>query len=301
MAKVHLPHAFDRLPDWTSAWRGSGALVLLLDFDGTLAPIVKHADQAVMPKATREALTRLRDLPGVRLAVVSGRGLADLRARFGVPGVTLAGNHGMEIEGPRFRRVHEAAAAARPDLKLVAADLHSRLDGVAGAWVEDKGLTLSVHFREAAGAEQEIREVVERTVGGRRDRLRVTEGKMVLEVRPKVDWDKGRAASFLLEKVALPRGAPILYLGDDRTDEDAFRVLAPEGGEGVFVGLPEEAPALAGAYLQDPARVGEFLRRLAAGLNRSPPRNDPPSDHDYRDDQQYPGDVCQCPDHTAEA
>jgi trehalose 6-phosphate phosphatase len=260
-----LPHAGERVPEWCEAWRRTGALVLLLDFDGTLAPIVDHADDAAMPPATRAALERLRAMPGVAVAIVSGRGLADVRARAALDGVPYAGNHGMEIEGAGPLRIHPEARAARPSLEAVAAWLAPRLPAVPGAFLEDKGLTLSVHYRLAEpGAGPRIRALAEEATAGRTD-VALTEGKKVLEVRPRVDWHKGRAVAFLLAHLRPPRGAPVLYLGDDRTDEDAFRALAEGGrGEGVLVA---EAPGetAAGAWLRSPDEVGALLLALADG------------------------------------
>ncbi|HEU0053988.1 MAG TPA: trehalose-phosphatase, partial [Longimicrobium sp.] len=109
-----LTHALDRVPGWADAWRKTGRLILLLDFDGTLAPIVDRPELAAMPERTRAALERLMVMDGVEVAIVSGRGMADARERAGIPGIAYAGNHGMEIHGPGIDRVHPQAAAARP-------------------------------------------------------------------------------------------------------------------------------------------------------------------------------------------
>ena len=259
-----LPHALERVEEWSQAWRDSGTLVLLLDFDGTLAPIVDHPDLAAMPDATRAALARLMAMPGVRVAVVTGRGRADARTRAGIADIAYAGNHGMEIHGPGIDRVHPEAAAARPLLAEAARRLAEPVAAVPGAWVEDKELTLSVHFRQAPReALPQLTQAVALTVA-MLPGLRMTSGKQVLEVRPGVDWDKGRAVLFLLHQMQPPQGAAVLYLGDDRTDEDAFRALAawsPDAA-GVLVGEPTGATA-ARAYLRTPEEVGALLAALA--------------------------------------
>ena len=239
--------------------------MLLLDFDGTLAPIVERPGLAAIPQETRAALDRLLALPGVQAAVVSGRGMADARERARIPGIAYAGNHGMEIEGPGIERVHPEALAARPVLEAVAARLGPALEGMEGAFVEDKGLTLSIHYRLVSGPDEEarVRQVVLRAAEGE-ERVRVTEGKKVLEVRPRVEWDKGRAVLFLLDAFRPPKGAPVLYLGDDTTDEDAFRALEGWRGEGEGVLVAEQVPegTAARSYLRSPAEVGELFRRL---------------------------------------
>jgi trehalose 6-phosphate phosphatase len=262
-----LRHALERVPAWRAAWEESGALVLLLDFDGTLAPIVAHPELAEIPPGTRAALAALMAVPGVEVAVVSGRGLADVRERAAIPGIAYAGNHGMEIEGAGLHRIHPGAAAARPLLEAVAAALEPALAAVPGAFVEDKGLTLSVHYRLADPArEGEVRKAVHAAADGQPE-LRVTEGKKVLEVRPRVEWDKGRAVLFLLENLRPPERAPVLYLGDDRTDEDAFRALEVRGsaGEGVVVADPPPPETAARAYVRTPEEVGGLFRALHDG------------------------------------
>lgn len=260
-----LPYAIDCVPAWKEAWRRTGRLVLLLDFDGTLAPIVPEPGEASMPDATRAALDRLRERPGVEVAVVSGRGLADVRERAAIPGIAYAGNHGMEIEGPGLHRIHPEARAARPHLERVRDELAPFLAAVPGAILEDKDLTLTVHYRKvAAGEVPRVRAAVLRAAG-EHPGLHVTEGKMVLEVRPRVAWDKGRAVLFLLEQMRPPAGAPVLYLGDDTTDEDAFRALAERGdpGEGVIVADPVPESTAARSYLREPHEVAALFAALA--------------------------------------
>jgi trehalose 6-phosphate phosphatase len=260
-----LPHARDRVPAWTEAWRRTGRLVLLLDFDGTLAPIVARPEMAAIPRETRAALERLMDLPGVTAAVVSGRGLADVRERAAIPDIAYAGNHGMEIEGAGLHRIHPEALAARPELEAVAARIGGALAGIDGAFVEDKGLTLSIHYRTAAEADHaRVRDSVHAAADGRPE-LHVTEGKMVLEVRPRVDWNKGRAVIFLLEQMRPPAGTPVLYLGDDRTDEDAFRALESwdAAAEGIIVADPVPDDTAARSRLGEPAEAAELFAALA--------------------------------------
>jgi len=262
-----LPHALERVAGWRDAWRRTGRLVLLLDFDGTLAPIVERPELAAMPDETRRALDRLLARPGVEAAIVSGRGLADARERAGIPGIAYAGNHGMEIRGPGIDRVHPEAAAARPVLERAAAGLRAALDGIPGAWVEDKQLTLSVHHRQTPpGRVPEVHETVRRVAGGL-EGVHLTEGKQVLEVRPNVDWNKGKAVLFLLEQMRPPAGAAILYFGDDRTDEDAFRALAghSSSAEGVLVVEHPPEHTAATSFVHTPAEVGEVFAALAGG------------------------------------
>jgi trehalose 6-phosphate phosphatase len=263
MTQPPLPHALERVSEWGRAWRASGSLVLLLDFDGTLAPIVDRPDGAELPAGTRTSLERLLSEPGIRAAIVSGRGLEDARARAGLEGIAYAGNHGMEIRGPGIEEVHAEAAAARPLLDEVLDRIKTRLAAIPGAIAEDKGLTLSIHYRMVARDRVPEVQAITREAVAAHDNLRITEGKEVLEVRPRVDWHKGRAVEFLLERFAPAPGVPVLYFGDDTTDEDAFRVLLErEGGEGIRVADGESGTTAARSFARDPADVARILDAL---------------------------------------
>lgn len=260
-----LPHASERVDEWAAAWSRTGRLLLLLDFDGTLAPIVERPELAAIPPATREVLDRLLAARGVEAAIVSGRGMADARERAGIRGIPYAGNHGMEIEGPGVHRIHPEAAAARPALETARRRLSRELREVPGTLVEDKGLTLSVHYRLVDRAQvPRVRDTVAAIAAASPD-LHVTEGKEVLEVRPRVDWHKGRAVEFLLDHLEPAAGMPVLYLGDDTTDEDAFRVLRERrAGEGVLVADPPPEQTAASSFLRDPSEVAGLFADLAA-------------------------------------
>jgi trehalose 6-phosphate phosphatase len=261
-----LPHALECADRWIERWRARNRLVLLLDFDGTLAPIVARPELAAIPAETRLPLERLVRCPAVDAAVVSGRGMGDARRRAQIEGIAYAGNHGMEIEGPGVRQIHAEAEAARPRLQAVRDRVRAATAQVAGALVEDKGLTLSVHYRMVD--RERVPEVVAAVEGAVDEQagLRLTRGKEVLEVRPAVDWDKGRAVEFLLDHLRPQPGVPVLYLGDDTTDEDAFRALRRWGGgegEGVIVADPVPEDTAARAFVRTPAEVGALLNALA--------------------------------------
>ena len=257
-----LPHASEKVPGWLRARELAGRMLVALDFDGTLTPIVDRPDAVAMPEAGAAALERLAARRDTLVAVVSGRGLADVEARVGVAGIYYVGNHGMEIRGPALTRVLDAAREARPRLAAAARELGDRIGGLPGVILEDKTLTLSVHYRlaadEAAGATRDAVRAVARD-----QRLRVTEGKKVLELRPDVDWHKGSAIRFLVDTVMSDaRGTvPVLFVGDDATDEDAFREIRG-WGDGVLVS-PEPRETAATSFVRSPVEVVELLERLA--------------------------------------
>lgn len=253
-------------PHWTEQrdalreWLVSNPRILIgCDFDGTLAPLVSHADKARLPAATRAVLLRLASGPGVILAVISGRSLVDLRQRVGLTGVLYAGNHGLEMTGPDGATIRAPAAVkAGPALRQVLAGLAPALSHLPGVWIEDKQLTLSVHYRQSA---ESCHADVEHTVRSMvRDvpALEVRPAKCIWEIRPAIPWDKGSALRCFMDECQLPSSATA-FLGDDVTDCDAFREL-PDGWT-FMVGNHAGSPAR--LSLQNPQDSAALLRWMA--------------------------------------
>ncbi|WP_324665441.1 trehalose-phosphatase [Haloarcula sediminis] len=208
-------------------------LVVALDFDGTLAPIEDDPDTPGITAANRRAVERLVDHPDTLVAVVSGRQLADLRPRVGIEGVRYVGNHGLEYTVDGEREVHPEAEARMADLQDARVEIETRLSEMDGVHVEDKGVTLTVHYRRATDASAEDVTAVVEDVVGPVEGLQTGSGKMIVEVKPTVDWHKGAIVERLRDEV--PDTWQTVYVGDDTTDEDAFGVL-DEGDLGVLVG-----------------------------------------------------------------
>jgi trehalose-phosphatase len=257
-----LSHARDTLPALLDLRRDAGRMLVALDFDGTLSPIVDRPEDARLLDGLVEPLRLLAARTDTIAAIVSGRSLADVRERVRLDDVYYAGNHGFEIEGPGLVRVHSAAEAARPALESCLQGLEAALADEPGTQVEDKRWTLSVHYRRAERDDAEVR--VRATVYEvcRRPGLRVTEGKKVVEVRPDVAWDKGWATRFLLDSLAGNAPLPAIFIGDDRTDEDAFAVVRELGG-GIIVADPPPAHTQAIAWVRDPGEVADVVAALA--------------------------------------
>jgi trehalose-phosphatase len=169
------------------------------------------------------------------------------------------GNHGLEIENPVGRHKKILSPARQRELKRVTQDLQNSLKEIPGILFEEKGPILSVHYRNVLQKSfAQVRLVIEEKLQQRSDHWKMTPGKMVLEIRPRVDFHKGGAVEEILKPFPSPGLLPI-YLGDDQTDEDAFRVLKCQGIS-VFIG-PGSLPSEAEFFLQNPDEVQEFLSR----------------------------------------
>ncbi len=240
------------------------SLYLFLDFDGTLSPIVRDPGQAVLSLRMRRRMEKLLSTGWCRIAVISGRTLEDIRRRIGIAGITYAGNHGLEIEGPKVKFRYPIPRTARSALDDVRRVLGKTLFAVPGVFLEDKGATLTVHLRKVKHGELRMVEyaVSEATRPYRiQEGVVVRPGKETFEIRPSVEWNKGKTVLWLLEKGAVADGEPPwpLFVGDDRTDEDAFQAIRARGAT-VYVGPPRQTTAL--YYLRNVGEVAEFLGRL---------------------------------------
>ena len=257
------------MPHLLNVWASAGRIIrdaprvlLVSDFDGTLAPIVDRPDQAALPAETKETLIKLVCRDKYVLGIVSGRSLDDVSSRIGIPGLFYAGNHGLEIKGPGMSFVHPEAGAFRQILQEAYLRLRQELGEIPGVIVEQKGLTLSVHHRltpDGLVGEVQTRFAEAMAPFLEPGKLKITRGKKVLEVRPHLDWDKGKAIIKLRE--AYPETSLTVFFGDDLTDEDGFSVVQDSGGLAVFVG-PAREPTCALHWLDSPEEVAETLKLM---------------------------------------
>ncbi len=244
---------------------GRKRLFLFLDYDGTLTPIVQTPQQAVLSHDIKTLLKRLTKK--CDLAIISGRSLKDVKKRVGIKGIFYAGNHGWEIEGRGIRFKSRIVPRLKKVLQHIRDGLKSKLSGIKGVFVEDKGLSLSVHYRLADKKDiGRIRNSFDEVTHFFliRKKIKGSLGKKVFEVRPPLAWDKGTVVLWLLsaQKSILKKGAPYpVYLGDDVTDEDAFKALKKKG-LGIFVGRPKDSYAR--FYLKGPHDVKKFLEQILA-------------------------------------
>ncbi len=238
-------------------------LAVFLDYDGTLTPIVERPELAILSNAMRGAVEALgRRVP---TAIVSGRALQDVMTLVRIETLYYAGNHGFEVQIPGEPNRLEFGGEHLEPIRLAAGDVEKQVASIDGVFVENKGYTFSVHTRLTPSEQVPVVEAQVKRVLGRFPTLRMHLGKQVFEVRPAVAWNKGRAVLWLLEALHLdgPDVLPI-YLGDDETDEDAFRALASRG---IGIVVASSARPTAATYrLRDVDETRMFIDRLARAV-----------------------------------
>ena len=239
---------------------GSNRLLMLLDFDGTLCDFEADPAAVRLTEHRRQLLARLQQQ--ATIGIVSGRRLHDVRERTGLDGLVVAGLHGLEIEGLGEQFVHPQLAAADMAVREIAGTLRELAAPLGGAFVEDKGPSVALHFRESDADAQ--RTAIDGFVAAaapylESGRLRLMRGSYVLELLPNIQWNKGDAVNWIRGKVE-GRFAHsfVVYIGDDVTDQDAFAVVGTEG-------LPIAASdrVTADTRLDGPSGVEAFLEALA--------------------------------------
>ena len=258
-----LPSALKNMAQLTAELQDR-QLVVFLDFDGTLTPIVPRPEQALISPAMRAAVRRLGQC--CTLAVVSGRDLADVRAKVGLDEVFYAGSHGFQLAGPAgFGLELPQGSLYLPALDLAEQDLRQALGDIPGAQVERKKFAVAIHFRRVEERQVDaVTAAVDRVLAAS-EGLRKTGGKMIFELRPDIEWDKGKSLGWLLKELQLTAEAILpLYIGDDLTDEDAFRELQHHG-IGILV-RDEVRPSLARYALESVGEVEILLQNLATQL-----------------------------------
>lgn len=252
------------LTDWLA---GGGGLLLMTDYDGTLTPIVPDPADAELAPDVRAHLGTLARFPQMRVAVISGRDLADLRRRVAVPEVVYAGCHGLEIEGPDFTFSHPEAEAQQELVRTVGETLSRRAPSVAGMRVEAKRLAVAVHYRDVAAEEMRRVEIeLARAIQRPGSRLKIFHGTKVLEILPQVGWNKGHCALWLRDRMLRELAAPamVFYMGDDWTDELTFEALA---GQAITVRVGAgDTPSKADYRLDSVVEAQRLLAALAEAV-----------------------------------
>ena len=259
-------YLFDELDDIFNRIKSSRNVLLLFDYDGTLTPIVDKPEMAILSEESRKAIKSLAAKKKFMVGIISGRAIGDIKSKVNIDNIIYAGNHGLEIEGPGFAFIHPLTDEIRSNLKLINIVLNKTIGTIKGTVVEDKGMTLSVHYRmvDDTDKETEVKNVFERVIGIARKlgKVNTSRGKKVYEVKPPVNWHKGKAVELIMKDYEKEKHKPLLiYMGDDLTDEDAFKSAKEFNGISVFVG-GENYDSVSDFYLQSPDEVYDFIDKL---------------------------------------
>ncbi len=255
----HIKNFFEHLDEIKQTLSRKDVL-LFLDYDGTLTPIVATPDLAILSEEMRAILKRV--CSKYKVSIVSGRATDDVRNKVNIDGIFYAGSHGFEIISPDGKvKINEEAKNIRPIIDEVFSELKMLLKGIQGALVEHVKYTVSTHYRLVKEKDfLKVKHIVE-AVLKKYPQLRKTQGKKVFEIRPKINWDKGKAVEWILDVLQFnDQKHRVIYIGDDTTDEDAFGVLE---GKGFGILVAEETRETRAAYqvrnTDEVKKVLEFL------------------------------------------
>jgi len=253
-------HLFTFIQHVLDQVKAASHCILFLDYDGTLVPLCKEPSQAQLPPATRRLLKNLSCNSRYSVGIISGRSLKDIRTLVGIERLWYAGNHGFEMEVNNRVWKHPALKTYTGELKQIVRGLQDCTRDIPGIAIEDKGSTVSIHYRNVTGRSPGlIFKRVAQTVELFPDHFTIARGKKVFEVRPLLDWDKGKAVEEFTRRCAV-KGRPLtIYIGDDQTDEDAFGVLAPDD---ISIRVGYRRGSAARYYCKGTGEVLTFLRLM---------------------------------------
>lgn len=251
----------------TTQIKNNPTKILMLDFDGTLTPIIQTPKEAKLPVETKNLLKQLCQKPNLYLAIISGRKLADIKKKIGLPNIIYGGNHGLEGEILHKRYSFPIPNKTLVILENIKKQLNKIADQFAGVFIENKGLTLSLHYRLARKQEiPTIRSLFKITLKPfTEDRLiSVIPGKMVFDIRPLNDCNKGTFAKLLINKISeKTKTTPVVFfIGDDITDEDVFKELEKK----ITVKVGRNSESSAKYRLKDTRDVFKFLKWVAVNF-----------------------------------
>jgi trehalose-phosphatase len=262
-SEKRLPSALEAMEEIKEEAQQKEAAVFL-DYDGTLTPIVESPDKAVLSDQMRERVINLAEVCTV--AVISGRDLKDVQNMVGIDNIFYAGSHGFDIAGPKGKEAEfQQGKDFLPALAEAEEKLRGKLNKIEGTLLERKKFSIAVHYRKVKEEEVARVERVVDEVLGQLPRLRKSYGKKVYELQPKIDWHKGKALLWVLDALNLNRPDVLpFYIGDDTTDEDAFKAIK-DRGIGIVV-IEKPRPTEAHYSLKNPEEVGKFLEALKKGI-----------------------------------
>jgi trehalose-phosphatase len=255
-----LPHLWKETFSDVRRWASNARMhSLLLDFDGTLTPVIPDPDCAFLSATVRRVLQEIQDTGRIAIGIISGRSLEEIRGRVGICGIIYAGNHGMEIVGPSVRYVDRTALGARDAIQSLTSRLKDEAYRFQNVQIRNKGLSITIQWSPPHNPEiqKEIRRMVIDAIADGGERFVVRDAINSLEVLPATGWNKGSAANWINGHLAV-EARNSMYVGDDGSDEDVFVTLH----EGITVKVGSANNTRAHYVLKDSAEVLTLLKLL---------------------------------------
>ena len=249
---------------WTQLYKtikSHHRIILFLDYDGTLVSIKKTPSLAILPYTIREQLQRLAEQHNLSLVLITGRSHSDIKNLVRIKNITIVSNHGYQISIGKKKWIHPEVKSFLPLLKKISQSLMESLKPFPETLVEDKEITLTVHFRnEEKRSVPLVKKIVSKVVQTYSKSFKTTTGKKIIEVRPNIEWNKGRAVLKVLTMLRFQKNKyTIVYIGDDKTDEDAFKMLRHKA---ITIRVGRSRNSQAEYYLRNPHEVQEFLDKI---------------------------------------
>ena len=243
--------------------RGAGHVLLFCDLDGPLADVYdRSTSPAVSPEVGRP-LTDLVATGRVTATLLTGRAASDMRSRLVLPGLIIAGNHGLEMSGPDWAYVDPSVTENLKSIDELSNELTRAVETIPGTIVEHKGLSVAVRMHDVAPDQQDVvRAAVHRVLGGASHPFVLMTGQSALEIRPRVYWNKGQSVRWIIDRLKLPNYLAI-FVGGDPTDEDAFAALE----EGITISIGQACESAAQFCVDGPDGVRSFLEWLRDQLH----------------------------------
>lgn len=260
-----MPSAVQEVLEWIRIQHQSESqLVLLFDYDGTLAEFADDPSRALLPNATRKALEALASQPRVTVGVLSGRELEELKRMVNVPGLFYAGTDGLELEFQGRLVAHPLVWHSAEFVSQVADALEPHVEAFPSAWLERKRFGLTVHYRQLDPEQvPELLETVERQLAQWRDRLHIVTGAKAVEITPEIGWTKGTAVEFVMKNLGSDP-LLVLYAGDEACDVEALWTAGIRGG--IAIGVGPAPPTTAQYKLPDVVAVQQLLDEICHTL-----------------------------------
>ena len=217
--------------------------VFFFDYEGTLTPIVQEPGLARLSSKMKNTLQELAKK--YKVALVSGREKQDLKSKVSIPGIFYAGNHGFDISGPNISMIYPQAKKYLPLIKNISKSLDKSLSSIPGVIVENKNMSVAIHYRQVSKKDLfKLKNPLNAILNENIKHIHLLKGKKVVEILPNIEWNKGKAVLWIMNALGLSwSDYKVFYLGDDTTDEDAFRILRTRGTSILIAKKPKKSAA----------------------------------------------------------